>query len=56
MVGIFRGLGSSDDFVGLCAVPTLITKNSVRFLWISSAHEIHENLNPTEIINHAYGI
>ena len=55
MIGIFRGLGSSDDFVGLCAVPipALITKNSVRFLWISSAHEIHENLNPTEIINHA---
>ena len=25
---------------------------SYKFLWIRGAHEIHENLNPTEIINH----
>ena len=49
---IFCGLKSSDNFVGLYfrGVPTIISY--IAEIQISRVHEIHENLNPTEITNH----
>ena len=51
MVGNFHGsnflwFGGPDDFVGL------YFRGVPNFSWISRVHEIHENLNLTEITNH----
>ena len=44
---VFRDLRSSDNFVGL-----YFRTNHSYVKFCNRAHEIHENLNPTEITNH----
>ena len=51
----FRGLGNSDDFVGLYFRGVSLSYNYYTVIFVDKQrvqYKIHENLNPTKITNH----